>query len=157
LPVRFCSCVETHILLGLVAEGSGVAIIVLKNLGVELQKIRLEVDQLAPPNPQIRAARNEPETSTAEKIIGSFLGTGRQSKRLRQTPRAKKVIEYAMEEARNFNRNYVGTENLLLGLLRAQEGVAAQWLMNQGMKLEDVREEVLNLLGHGPQDLKSKP
>jgi ATP-dependent Clp protease ATP-binding subunit ClpC len=69
--------------------------------------------------------------------------------RLPQTPRAKKVIEYSMEEARNLNHNYVGTEHILLGLLREQEGVAAQVLMNLGLKLEEVREEVLNLLGHG--------
>src|SRR5262249_36555022 len=69
--------------------------------------------------------------------------------KLPQTPRAKKVIEYAIEEARNLNHNYVGTEHLLLGLLREQEGVAAQVLMNLGLKLEEVREEVLNLLGHG--------
>jgi ATP-dependent Clp protease ATP-binding subunit ClpC len=67
--------------------------------------------------------------------------------KLPQTPRAKKVIEYAMEEARNLNHNYVGTEHILLGLLREQEGVAAQVLMNLGLKLEEVREEVLNLLG----------
>jgi ATP-dependent Clp protease ATP-binding subunit ClpC len=59
------------------------------------------------------------------------------------------VIEYSMEEARNLNHNYVGTEHILLGLLREQEGVAAQVLMNLGLKLEEVREEVLNLLGHG--------
>src|SRR5690606_32204142 len=58
-------------------------------------------------------------------------------------------IEYSMEEARNLNHNYVGTEHILLGLLREQEGVAAQVLMNLGLKLEEVREEVLNLLGHG--------
>jgi ATP-dependent Clp protease ATP-binding subunit ClpC len=69
--------------------------------------------------------------------------------KLPQTLRAKKVIEYSMEEARNLNHNYVGTEHILLGLLREQEGVAAQVLMNLGLKLEDVREEVLNLLGHG--------
>ncbi|MFM7869125.1 MAG: Clp protease N-terminal domain-containing protein, partial [Planctomycetaceae bacterium] len=69
--------------------------------------------------------------------------------KLPQTPRAKKVIEYGMDEARNLNHNYVGTEHLLLGLLREQEGVAAQVLMNLGLKLEDVRDEVLNLLGHG--------
>ncbi|HEY3787399.1 MAG TPA: ATP-dependent Clp protease ATP-binding subunit, partial [Urbifossiella sp.] len=68
--------------------------------------------------------------------------------RLPHTPRAKKVIEYSVEEARNLSHNYVGTEHLLLGLLREQEGVAAQVLMNLGLKLEDVREEVLNLLGH---------
>jgi ATP-dependent Clp protease ATP-binding subunit ClpC len=69
--------------------------------------------------------------------------------KLPQTPRAKKVIEYSMEEARHLNHNYVGTEHILLGLLREQEGVAAQVLMNLGLKLEEVREEVLNLLGHG--------
>src|SRR5918995_4602449 len=69
--------------------------------------------------------------------------------KLPQTPRAKKVIEYSMEEARNLNHNYVGTEHILLGLLREQEGVAAQVLMNLGLKLDEVREEVLNLLGHG--------
>src|SRR4026208_2305841 len=69
--------------------------------------------------------------------------------KLPQTPRAKKVIEYSMDEARNLGHNYVGTEHILLGLLREQEGVAAQVLMNLGLKLEDVREEVLSLLGHG--------
>ncbi|MEK6236722.1 MAG: AAA family ATPase, partial [Planctomycetales bacterium] len=69
--------------------------------------------------------------------------------KLPQTPRAKKVIEYSMEEARNLNHNYVGTEHILLGLLREQEGVAAQVLINLGLKLEEVREDVLNLLGHG--------
>src|SRR5437868_6741597 len=75
--------------------------------------------------------------------------------KLPQTPRAKKVIEYSIEEARNLNHNYVGTEHLLLGLLREQEGVAAQVLMNLGLKLEDVREEVLNLLGHNMESGES--
>ncbi|QDV71609.1 ClpA/B family protein [Rosistilla carotiformis] len=115
-----------HILLGLVKEGSGVAANVLKNLEVDLRKIRLEVEKLV---------QSGPEMVTMGKLP--------------QTPRAKKVIEYSMEEARNLNHNYVGTEHILLGLLREQEGVAAQVLMNLGLKLEDVREEVLNLLGHG--------
>jgi ATP-dependent Clp protease ATP-binding subunit ClpC len=115
-----------HILLGLVKEGSGVAANVLKNLDVDLRKIRLEVEKLV---------QSGPEMVTMGKLP--------------QTPRAKKVIEYSMEEARNLNHNYVGTEHILLGLLREQEGVAAQVLMNLGLKLEDVRDEVLNLLGHG--------
>ncbi len=115
-----------HILLGLVKEGSGVAANVLKNLDVDLRKIRLEVEKLV---------QSGPEMVTMGKLP--------------QTPRAKKVIEYSMEEARNLNHNYVGTEHILLGLLREQEGVAAQVLMNLGLKLEEVREEVLNLLGHG--------
>src|SRR6202030_2423075 len=69
--------------------------------------------------------------------------------KLPQTPRAKKVIEYFIEEARNLNHNYIGTEHLLLGLLREREGVAAQVLMNLGLKLEDVREKVLDLLNQG--------
>ena len=115
-----------HILLGLVKEGSGVAANVLKNLDIDLRKIRIEVEKIV---------QTGPDMVTMGKLP--------------QTPRAKKVIEYAMEEARNLNHNYVGTEHLLLGLLREQEGVAAQVLMNLGMKLDDVRDEVLNLLGHG--------
>ncbi|MCE9544170.1 MAG: ATP-dependent Clp protease ATP-binding subunit [Planctomycetia bacterium] len=115
-----------HILLGLIKEGSGVAANVLKNLDVDLRKIRLEVEKLV---------QTGPDMVTMGKLP--------------QTPRAKKVIEYSMEEARNLNHNYVGTEHILLGLLREQEGVAAQVLMNLGLKLEEVREEVLNLLGHG--------
>ena len=113
-----------HVLLGLVKEGSGVGAHVLKNLEVDLRKVRLEVEKLV---------KSGPNMVTMGKLP--------------QTPRAKKVIEYAIEEARNLNHNYVGTEHLLLGLLREQDGVAAQVLMNLGLKLEEVREEVLNLLG----------
>jgi ATP-dependent Clp protease ATP-binding subunit ClpC len=115
-----------HILLGLVKEGSGVGANVLKNLNVELRNVRLEVEKLV---------KSGPEMVTMGKLP--------------QTPRAKKVIEYAIEEARNLNHNYVGTEHLLLGLLRERDGVAAQVLMNLGLKLDEVREEVLNLLGAG--------
>src|SRR3954452_22628940 len=115
-----------HILLGLVKEGSGVGANVLKNLDVDLRKVRLEVEKLV---------KSGPDMVTMGKLP--------------QTPRAKKVIEYAIEEARNLNHNYVGTEHLLLGLLREHDGVAAQVLMNLNLKLEEVREEVLNLLGAG--------
>jgi len=115
-----------HILLGLVKEGSGVAANVLKNLDVDLRKIRLEVEKIV---------QTGPDMVTMGKLP--------------QTPRAKKVIEFAMDEAKNLNHNYVGTEHLLLGLLREHEGVAAQVLMNLSLKLEEVRDEVLNLLGHG--------
>jgi ATP-dependent Clp protease ATP-binding subunit ClpC len=115
-----------HVLLGLVKEGSGVAANVLKNLDVDLRKIRVEVEKIV---------QSGPDMVTMGKLP--------------QTPRAKKVIEYAIEEARNLNHNYVGTEHLLLGLLREQEGVAAQVLVALNLKLEEVREEVLNLLGHG--------
>ena len=115
-----------HILLGLAKEGSGVAAHVLKNLDVDLRKVRQEVEKIALCGPEDVTLMNK----------------------LPPTPKAKKVIEYAVEEARNLGHNYVGTEHLLLGLIREEEGVAAQVLMNLGLKLEDVREEVLNLLGH---------
>src|SRR5216683_659695 len=118
-----------HILLGLAKEGAGVAANVLKNLDINLEKIRREVEKIVVFGPD-------------EVTMG----------KLPQTPRAKKVIEYAIEEARNLNHNYVGTEHLLLGLLREHDGVAAQVLMNLGLKLEEVREEVLNLLGAGVEN-----
>src|SRR5215471_11164774 len=113
-----------HILLGLVKEGSGVGANVLRNLDVDLRKVRLEVEKL------VKAG---PEMVTMGKLP--------------QTPRAKKVIEYAIEEARNLNHNYVGTEHLLLGLLREHDGVAAQVLMNLGVKVEETMETVKKLLG----------
>jgi hypothetical protein len=114
-----------------IKEGSGVAANVLKSLEIDLRKIRLEVEKIVQSGPKL-------------------VTTGK----LPQTPRAKKVIEYAIEEARNFNHNYVGTEHLLLGLVREWEGVASQVLMNLGLRLEDIREEVLITLGHSqvPED-----
>jgi len=117
-----------HILLGLVKEGSGVGANVLKNLGVDLHKVRIEVEKLV---------KTGPDMVTIGKLT--------------QTPRAKKVLEYSIEEARNLNHNYVGTEHLLLGLLREQDGVAAQVLMNLKLQLDEVREEVLTLLGAGAE------
>jgi ATP-dependent Clp protease ATP-binding subunit ClpC len=121
-----------HILLGLVKEGTGVAANVLKNLDIDLRKIRMEVEKIVQPGP-------EPYTPG----------------RLPQTPRAKKVIEYAIEEARNFRHDYVGTEHLLLGLLREGEAVAAQVLMNLGLRLDKVRQTVLSMLGTPEAGAKS--
>ncbi|MHC4433298.1 MAG: Clp protease N-terminal domain-containing protein, partial [Planctomycetota bacterium] len=118
-----------HILLGLVKEGSGVGATVLKNLDVDIKKLRLEVE---------KHVKSGPDMVTMGKLP--------------QTPRAKKVIEYAIEEARSLNHNYVGTEHILLGILRESEGIAAQVLMSCSLKLEDVRQEVLNLLGAGVDD-----
>ena len=115
-----------HVLLGLVKEGSGVGANVLKNLDVDIKKLRLEIEKLV-------------------KSGADIVTMGK----LPQTPRAKKVIEFAIEEARALNHNYIGTEHILLGLLRETEGIAAQVLMNLGLKLENVRQEVLNLLGAG--------
>jgi ATP-dependent Clp protease ATP-binding subunit ClpA len=126
-----------HILLGLAEEGSGVAAHVLKNLDLDLRKLRAEVEKIM---------QSGPDPVTCGKLP--------------QTPRAKKVVEYAIEEARNLNHNYVGTEHLLLGLLREECGVAAVVLTNLGLKLEQVRAEILNLLGHAldrrEQDLTRK-
>jgi ATP-dependent Clp protease ATP-binding subunit ClpC len=115
-----------HILLGLVKEGSGVGATVLKNFDVDIKKLRLEVE---------KHVKSGPDMVTMGKLP--------------QSPRAKKVIEYAIEEARALNHNYVGTEHILLGLLRESEGIAAQVLMSLGLKLEEVRQEILNLLGAG--------
>ena len=118
-----------HILLGLVKEGSGVGATVLKNLDVDIKKLRLEIE---------KHVKSGPDMVTMGKLP--------------QTPRAKKVIEYAIEEARSLNHNYVGTEHILLGILRESEGIAAQVLLDIGLKLEEVRQEVLNLLGAGVDD-----
>src|SRR5256885_16651469 len=107
-----------HILLGLVKEGSGVAANVLKNLDIDLRKIRLEVEKIVQAGPDM-------------------VTTGK----LPQTPRAKKVIEYSIEETRNLNHNYLGTENLLLGLSREQKGVTAHVLRNMGVKLVELSTE----------------
>ena len=114
-----------HILLGLVKEGSGVAANVLEILNVDLEKVRLEVEKYVTPTGETK----------------SF------STSLPFTPKAKKVLELAMEEARNLDHNYIGTEHLLLGLLRESEGMAAQVLLNLDVSLEDVRAEVMELLG----------
>jgi ATP-dependent Clp protease ATP-binding subunit ClpC len=113
-----------HILLGLVQEGSGVAANVLKNMGIDLNKIRMEVEKIVKTGP-------------------SMVTMGQ----LPFTPRAKKVLELSMEEAGNLGHNYIGTEHLLLGLIKENEGIAAQVLINLAVKLEDVREEVLDFLG----------
>ena len=109
-----------HMLLGLVKEDGGVGANVLKNFGVDLRKVQLEVEKLI---------RNGPDKVKVD--------------RLPQTPRAKKAVEYAIEEARNLHHDYVGTGHLLLGMIRGNEGVAAKVLTNLGLKLEQAREEVV--------------
>ena len=115
-----------HILLGLIKEGSGVAHFVLHNLGCDLKKIRSEVEKLVQQGPMTVNVGKRP-----------------------LTPRAKKITEYACDEARSFGHGYVGTEHILLGLVREQEGVASQVLLNMGLTLDKVREAVLGL---GQQD-----
>jgi len=111
------------VLVGLMKEGGGVAANVLKYLDVDLSQIRPEVEKLG---------RSEPNTTTCE---------------LPQSAETKQIVEYSMEEARHLNHNYVGTEHLLLGLLRVEGGAAAHALVGLGLRLKAVRSEVLNLLG----------
>jgi ATP-dependent Clp protease ATP-binding subunit ClpC len=113
------------ILLGLIKESDGVAANVLKRLNLDHRKVCRELEKIN---------QSEPNLVTVD--------------RLPLTPKAKKVIEFAFAECRLLKHNYVGTEHLLLGLVREVDGVAAQVLMNLGLKLEDVRVEVLNILGH---------
>ncbi|MFW6162862.1 MAG: ATP-dependent Clp protease ATP-binding subunit, partial [Planctomycetota bacterium] len=125
-----------HILLALVKEGTGVAAVVLKKMGVDLKSIRDEIERTVERGPQPVS----------------------QNQQLPYTPRAKKVLELSLEEARNLGHHYIGTEHLLLGLLREHDGYAAQALMNLGLKLEDVREEVHNFLGSEFQpDTQERP
>ena len=111
-----------HLLLGLVREGDGVAAKVLSNLGVDLNKVR----------------------SAVEFIIGRGKRTG--TGEIGLTPRAKKVIELAVDEARRLNHSYIGTEHLLLGLVREGEGIAAGVLESLGVNLERVRGETTRIL-----------
>ncbi len=108
-----------HILLGLAAEGSGGGAKILRNMGVDLKGMLTEVEKLV-------KAGSKPITHG----------------KMPQTPRAKKVIEYAIEEARALQYKYIGTEHILVGLLRVTDGVAAQVLNNLGATLEDVRSQL---------------
>lgn len=114
-----------HLLLGLAAEGQGVAARALEELGINLERVRGEV----------------------EKIIGT--GDSEPMGQLPFTPRAKRVLELAIDEGRHLGHNYIGTEHILLGLIREGEGVAAQVLKNLGADLEKVRKKVAELLGGG--------
>ncbi|MDB5101534.1 MAG: ATP-dependent Clp protease ATP-binding subunit ClpC [Cyanobacteria bacterium RYN_339] len=112
-----------QILLGLIGEGTGVAAKTLKSLGVSLKDARIEV----------------------EKIIGR--GSGFVAVEIPFTPRAKRVLELAWDEARQLGHNYIGTEHLLLGLIREGEGVAVRVLENLGVDLSRVRSNVIRMLG----------
>jgi ATP-dependent Clp protease ATP-binding subunit ClpC len=123
-----------HLLLGLIREGEGIAAKALQSLGIQLEQVRAEV----------------------EKMIGK--GSASTRGEIGFTPRAKKVmVELAIEEARLLGHNYVGTEHILLGLIREGEGVAAQVLQNLGAELERVRNQVIHLLGGVPHPQGSAP
>src|SRR5437764_660550 len=111
-----------HILLGLVREGDGVAALVLNNLGIELNKVRTAVEFII---------------GKGDRLVMGEIGL---------TPRAKRVIELAVDEARRLNHHYIGTEHLLLGLVREGEGIAAGVLESLGVSLEKVRAQVIEVL-----------
>ena len=113
-----------HILLGLVREGTGVAANVLENVGVEIEKIKLEVEKRVKQGPNMVTLGHLPFT-----------------------PRAKRVLELAYEEARALEHDYVGTEHLLLGLLREGEGMAAQILNDLGLKHDEIKTEIADMIG----------
>jgi ATP-dependent Clp protease ATP-binding subunit ClpA len=116
-----------HILLGLIHEGDGVAAKALRALGISLQAVRGEVEEL----------------------IGR--GQAAQTGHIPFTPRAKKVLELSLREALTLGHDYIGTEHILLGLIREGEGVAAQVLQKLGADLNRVRQQVIQLLsGYGP-------
>ena len=114
-----------HLLLGVVRDREGVAAAVLQNLGVDVVEVTRLVDVT------VQHGRAEPETGPD----------------LPYTSRAKKVLELAVAEARECNHGYVGTEHLLLGLLREERGIAAQVLTHQGLSLDAARTETLRLVG----------
>ncbi len=115
-----------HLLLGLIREGEGVAAAVLQKLGLDLETIRIEVEKLVQPGPQTQVLGDIPFT-----------------------PRSKKALELSAEEARALGHNYIGTEHLLLGLVKEGEGMAYRVLLNLGLDLAKVRNEVMELLGSG--------
>src|SRR6184192_3367517 len=112
-----------HLLLGLVREGDGVAAKVLGNLGVELNKVRSAVEFII---------------GRGDRTVTGDIGL---------TPRAKKVIELSIDEARRLNHHYIGTEHLLLGLLREGEGIGGGVLESLGISLEKARSQVVDVLG----------
>ncbi|WP_437231162.1 Clp protease N-terminal domain-containing protein [Planctomicrobium sp. SH661] len=122
-----------HVLLGLLAEGVGVAANVLKSLGADLQKLRETVENVALPGPDM-------------------ITMGR----LPLTPRAKLAIEYSYEEAKEFGHEFVGTESLLLGLIRENSGVAFEILKQSGIELQAVRDAVQKVLPKGTLRPKSE-
>src|SRR5476649_2215231 len=112
-----------HLLLGLIKLGQGVAVNVLQSMGIDLETVRMEVEKQSQQGPD-------------QKMIGN----------IPYTPRVKKVLDLAKREAKNLNHTYIGTEHILLGLLREGEGVAAQVLRKLDVDLEQARQEVLKEL-----------
>ena len=112
-----------HLLLGLIKLGQGVAVNVLQKMGLDLETVRMEVEKRVGTGPD-------------QKMIGN----------IPYTPRVKKVLDLAKREAKNLNHTYIGTEHILLGLLREGDGVAAQILRSLDVDIEQTRQEILKEL-----------
>src|SRR5580658_10180833 len=112
-----------HLLLGLIKLGQGVAVNVLQGMGIDLETVRMEVEK-------------QTGTGPDQKMIGN----------IPYTPRVKKVLDLARREAKNLNHTYVGTEHILLGLLREGDGIAAQVLRDLDVDIEQTRQEILKEL-----------
>ncbi|MFW6189285.1 MAG: ATP-dependent Clp protease ATP-binding subunit [Planctomycetota bacterium] len=123
-----------HLLLGLVREGTGMAATVLQRLGVESKRVRLEVEKVVKGGTDVIPSGKQPPFA----------------------PRAKKAFEYAFEEAKRMGQNYIGTEHLLLGLLREDEGIAAQVLANLDVDIDEVHECLMDLLGPEMDDQEAE-
>jgi ATP-dependent Clp protease ATP-binding subunit ClpC len=119
-----------HILLGLIAEGEGVAATAMRNMGLNLDSLRMEII----------------------KNIGQEGGAGVSDSTISLSPSAKRAIEFAYQEAQAFGVNFIGTEHLLLGVIRENEGLAARVLASHGIDLIKARSEILRLMGGGPQE-----
>jgi ATP-dependent Clp protease ATP-binding subunit ClpC len=119
-----------HILLGLIAEGEGVAATAMRNMGLNLESLRMEI--------QKNISRDSSNSSTDSTISLS--------------PSAKRAIEFAYQEAQAFGVNFIGTEHLLLGVIRENEGLAARILASHGVDLIKARSEILRLMGGGSQE-----
>ena len=125
---------KEHLLLGLLKEGRGVGCNVLTQFGLSLRMVREDVEKSVTPGSEMVT-------------IG----------KLPQTPRARNVFKHANDEARFLNHNYIGTEHLLLGLLREPEGTAAQVLVNFNLKIDEVRQSMLRVLGQGTEAELPRP
>ena len=117
-----------HLLLGIVREGEGLAATIITNLGIDLDVVRRTIESMVP-------------SSSGSVTIGE----------IPFTPRAKRVLELSVEEAKNLTHNYVGTEHLLLGLIREGEGIAARVLLEFGADFKRVKDEVVRLIGGSPR------
>lgn len=115
-----------HVLIGLIKDGNGIAATAFQRMGVDLRKVRDHVEKTVPAVPDVVT-------------IG----------KLPQTPATKKIIEQAMQEARDLSHNYVGTEHIAMGLLKTEDELALGALKACGVALQDLRADILLLLGHG--------